>query len=275
MVAPPEGSLYERSVSVQPKPEAPPSPHDRTPREPAPTLAVVVPVLDERALVAEQVRDLLALAGVDEVIVVDGGSRDGTTEVVTRLASERTPDQRPPLRLLCAPRGRGPQMASGAAATTCDIVLFVHCDVRLPADATHVARAVLGGAGVVAGAFRTHTVPSAAHPNGRWLRWLLRLADLRSRWSRLPYGDQAPFVWRAELERAGGVPPLPLFEDLALSRRLRARGRITTARAWVEVSARRFQTAPLRYTALVNVLPILYRAGVPPTVLQRFYENVR
>jgi glycosyltransferase involved in cell wall biosynthesis len=244
-------------------------------RTPASTLAIVLPVLDERALVADQVRDLLAIDGVDEVIVVDGGSRDGTAEVVTRVAAARAPDSVPALRLVHAPRGRGPQMAAGAAATGADVVIFVHCDVRLPHDAAAVARAVLAGPCVVAGAFRTRTHTSAAHPHARRLRWLLRLADLRSRYTRLPYGDQALFVWRAELERAGGVPPLPLFEDLALSRCLRARGRIATARAWVEVSGRRFQTAPLRYTALVNVLPFLYRAGVPPSVLQRLYENVR
>jgi hypothetical protein len=104
---------------------------------------------------------------------------------------------------------------------------------------------------------------------------LLRLADLRSRYTSLPYGDQALFV-RAEIFHAiGGFPEMPLMEDLELSRRLRRRGRIRTVRDCVRVSGRRFEARPLYYAFLMNVLPLLYRLGVPAAWLARTYGNPR
>jgi hypothetical protein len=125
---------------------------------------------------------------------------------------------------------------------------------------------------VVAGAFRTWTVADAPAP---WFAPALHAADLRSRYTRLPYGDQAMFVRTDAFWRAGGFPDQPLMEDLELSRRLRALGAIRTAPATVRVSGRRFVARPIAYTLAVNVFPLLYRLGVPATRLAQLYQAVR
>ena len=125
---------------------------------------------------------------------------------------------------------------------------------------------------VVAGAFRTWTVPDGPR---RWADPFLHLADIRSRITSHPYGDQAMFVRAEAFAALGGFPEQALMEDYELSRRLGRIGRIETVGARVTVSGRRFQKRPLLYTLLVNVYPLLYRAGVSPDALARLYKHCR
>lgn len=223
--------------------------------------SVIIPVLDEARIIGQRLAELEAL-GFDEIIVVDGGSRDGTVAAVARHSRAR---------LLHAPRGRAAQMNAGAAIASGEVLVFLHADVALPIDArAHIARA-LEDPRVVAGAFRTWTVADRPTRLGP----LLHLADVRSRYSSLPYGDQALFV-RAQVFRAlGGFPPIALMEDLAFSRRLREAGVVRVVPARVRVSGRRFIERPLTYSVLVNLYPALFRLGVPASLLSRFYRTVR
>ena len=226
-------------------------------------LSVVLPVLDEAARLGRCLATLRAMPGIDEIVVVDGGSRDGSAEIARAV---------PGVRVVAAPRGRGTQLNAGARAALGDVLLFLHADTTPPRDtAAWVARA-LADPGVVAGAFRIRTV---ADDGPNWLGPLLRLADLRSRWSRLPYGDQAVFVRRAAFARVGGFPDQPLMEDIELARRLRRVGRIRTVPAVVEVSGRRFLARPVRTVLALRLLPLLYRLGVPPARLARLYGDPR
>src|SRR5579883_3084497 len=220
-------------------------------------LSVIVPVLDEAARIGRALRALAATPGVDEVIVVDGGSADRTVEIA---------------RSFPGVRGLGPQMNAGARAASGAVLLFLHADVTLPADAAAHVAAALADPGVVGGAFRTWTVADG----GGWpLGPLLHLADLRSRLTRLPYGDQALFVRREAFWRAGGLPAQPLMEDVELARRLRRLGRLVTVPASVRVSGRRFAHNPLRAALALRLLPVLYRLGVAPERLARLYGNPR
>lgn len=230
---------------------------------PPPRVSVVVPTLDEEARIERQLRNLAASGPWHDVVVADGGSRDRTVERACAVDG---------VRVVEAPRGRGPQLNAGARAASGDVLLFLHADVELPPDAIrHVAEA-LADPRAVAGAFRTWTVPDApGHP----LAPLLHLADLRSRTTRLPYGDQALFVRAGVFERLGGFPEQPLMEDLEMSRRLRRAGLIRTVRARVRVSGRRFLARPVRTFVLMNAVPLLYAAGVPPERLARLYGNPR
>ena len=226
-------------------------------------LAVVVPVLDEEARIGRRLADLGRQPGVAEIVVVDGRSRDRTVALAAAV---------PGVRVVTAPRGRGTQLNAGAAATTAEVLLFVHADTELPADAARWITAALADPAVVAGAFRVRHVADAG-PN--WLGPLLRLADLRSRVTHLPYGDQAVFVRRRAFETAGGFPAQPLFEDLELAKRLRRLGRIEIVPAYVRVSARRFLARPVRSLAAMHLFPMLYRCGVSPEALVRLYGAPR
>lgn len=229
----------------------------------APPLSIIMPVLDEERRIARAIDDVLALGGRKEVIVVDGGSCDQT------LAIARTK----PVRVIEAPRGRARQMNAGAAVAAGEVLLFLHADTTLPRDAlAHVER-TLADPAVVAGAFRTWTI--ADGEPAPWFSPLLHAADLRSRYTSVPYGDQAQFVRTGAFHRAGGFPDQPLMEDIELSRRLRRIGKLRTARASVRVSGRRFLARPIFYTLAVNVFPSLYYLGVSPERLAKIYRSVR
>lgn len=233
----------------------------------APQISVVVPVLNEETRIADQLADLTARSDLSQIVVVDGGSRDRTADDLRGF---------PTVELLASPPGRGIQMNRGAEIATGDVFLFLHADVRLPFDAGHLIRESLAAPGIVGGAFRTRTVADA---NSRWhrrlLEPLLRLADLRSRFTSVPYGDQALFVRADVFRQAGGFPEIPIMEDVELSRRLRRLGRLDRLPASVTVSGRRFVARPIRSALMMRSLPWLFRLGVPPSFLARLYGQIR
>lgn len=228
----------------------------------SPQISVIMPVLDEERRVARAIDEALAVPGVREVIVVDGGSTDRSVEIARTRS----------VQVIEAPRGRARQMNAGAAIARSGTLLFLHADTRLPHNAARHIDDAFADPDVVAGAFRTWTVADAPAP---WFAPIFHVADVRSRYSHLPYGDQAMFVRAQAFWKVGGFPDQPLMEDLELARRLHMIGRIRTVRATVEVSARRFVARPITYSLLMNTFPLLYRLGVPATQLARFYKAVR
>jgi rSAM/selenodomain-associated transferase 2 len=225
-------------------------------------ISVVVPVLDEEARIGARLAELAA-QGFAEVVVVDGGSRDRTVAIA---------QGREGVRVLAAPRGRGQQQNAGARAATGAVLLFLHADAALPPDAGRWIAGALADTAVVGGAFRVRTI---ADDGRNWLGPLLRIADVRSRVTRLPYGDQALFVRREAFERAGGFPDEPLMEDVTLARRLRRIGRLVTVPAYVRVSGRRFLKHPIAGTLAMWTFPTLHRLGVSARTLARLYGNPR
>lgn len=227
-------------------------------------VSVILPVLNEERRIAASLYALAAVPHLYEVIVVDGGSEDRTVQRVAASSG---------VRLVRSRRGRGPQMNAGAAVARGDVLLFLHADVALPGAAVAFIEHALGDTQVIAGAFRTRTVADTQRPPV-WAP-LLRIADLRSRYTQLPYGDQALFVRASIFRELGGFLDIPLMEDLELSRRLRQRGRIVTVAASVVVSGRRFLARPLSSMVVMNVFPLLYRLGVSPQTLSTLYGQVR
>lgn len=223
-------------------------------------ISLIIPCLDEAARLPAllgQVGDM----GFWEILVVDGGSEDDSAAIV---------QAHPRARLLRAPRGRARQMNAGAEAATGEALFFLHADARPPPDAAPRIREALSARGVVGGAFLLRTVPEG----GGHKPWL-RAADLRSRVTRTPYGDQGLFMTAAAFRAAGGYPEQPLMEDWELSRRLRRLGRLARVRAEVEVSGRRFEAQPLRSLLFMRLAPLLYRAGVSPEWLKQRYADIR
>ena len=230
-------------------------------------LSVVIPTLNESLRIGSCLDAVSQLRGVSQIVVADGKSSDGTPEIVKRHPTK----SQGLTQLIVAPRGRGPQLNAGARAAQGDVLLFLHADVRLPEDAIAWVRWALGRQGTVAGAFRTRTIDDSGKRYAPWLR----LADIRSRLTSMPYGDQALFLRQQVFWRVGGYPNIVLMEDTEICRRLTRLGKIRVAPANVRVSGRRFLTHPLRDTILLNTYPTLYRLGVSPQRLRKFYLDTR
>lgn len=225
-----------------------------------------MPVLDEAASVRSALERLSAHR-FHRVIVVDGGSVDGTAEIVEDYFADH---ERSGL-LVRTSAGRAHQMNRGARESDAEVLVFLHCDCTLPRDTRQLIGSAIDG-GRVGGAFVIHTLREGRRPFVRRLLWL---ADLRSRYARLPYGDQALFVRRAVFERVGGFPNQPILEDIALAKRLTQWGTLARVRAPVLVSSRRFEGNPFRTGLLMRAIPLLARLGVSPERLSSLYPPVR
>jgi rSAM/selenodomain-associated transferase 2 len=222
-------------------------------------LSIVVPVLDEAAAQPAALAHLGALrAAGAEIVVVDGGSRDGSAERWRAVAD---------VLLLDAPRGRARQMNAGAAATHGTALLFLHADTRLPDGALErVAQALQQRAW---GRFDV-TIDGRT----RRLRLVAALMNARSRATGIATGDQAMFVRRDAFDAVGGFPDQPLMEDIELSRRLkRTAGAPACLRERVVTSGRRWERHGVwRTVALMWRLRLLYWLGVPAERLARSYR---
>ncbi len=232
---------------------------------------MIVPTLNEAKRIGTLLEWLGRLNGVSEVIVSDGGSSDGTQELARRSSFAGS------IRVVDGAAGRAGQLNRGAAQASGSLLLFIHADCLPPRDSAYWIHRTLKEPGVVAGAFRTWHIEDARldGPTAGSPAWWLHLADLRSRYTALPYGDQGLFLTREQFERAGGYPQQPLMEDLEFSRRLRRLGRIRTVPSRILVSGRRFLAHPFRDTLLVNLFPALYAAGVPASRLAAWYQHTR
>lgn len=218
---------------------------------------MVVPALNEAATIVE-VLSSARQRGVKEIVVVDGGSSDATVARARTVAD----------RVLTAPRGRAAQMNAGAAASSGDVLLFLHADTQLCAgSADAVRRAIVGGA--VAGRFDVRL--DGEHGFLPVIAWLM---NFRSRWTGIATGDQAMFVRRDVFVALGGFAPLPLMEDVELSSRLRRTGRIAALRSRVVTSARRWEEHGVARTiVLMWALRLAYACGVPADRLARWYRR--
>ena len=218
-------------------------------------LSIVVPVLNEAAGIAGALDALAPLrARGHEVIVVDGGSEDGSREFAAPLAD----------RVIVAPRGRARQMNAGAAAASGEALLFLHADTRLPANADHLIfhslKKNLWGRFDVAIEGRSTLLPVIAF-----------LMNLRSRLTGIATGDQAIFVRREAFE---GFPEIALMEDVAFSKAMKRRSPPACLRAKAVTSGRRWdEQGVLRTMRLMWRLRLAYFLGTAPDELARRYAG--
>jgi len=224
-------------------------------------ISVVIPALDAEPVLPATLAALApgrAVGVVGEVIVVDGGSSDTTAEIAARAGAT----------VVSAPRGRGAQLAAGAAVAKGEWLLFLHADTVLAAEWPGAARTFMArpGADGCAAAFRLAL--DDADPRARRIEVLARW---RGRSLGLPYGDQGLLISRTLYDALGGYRPLPLMEDVDLARRL-GRRRLVEMDAAAVTSAARYRSGgwwlrPARNLALLG----LYFLGVPPAMLRRLY----
>jgi rSAM/selenodomain-associated transferase 2 len=224
-------------------------------------LAVVVPSFNEATRLPLLLADLAAGPAdvMAELVVVDGGSRDGTPQLA-RLGGAQ---------VMHAQASRGWQLQRGVAATTAPWLLLLHADARLQPGWSEALRRAMAAPEAVWAFDLAVEGPGVAL---RLLEWAVRL---RSQLRRLPYGDQGLLLPRALLERAGGIPPLPLMEDLLLIQRLQHLAPIRRLGCPLQVNGRRWQRHGVLGTAWRNArLRQAWRRGISPQHLaHRYYGS--
>ncbi len=226
-------------------------------------MSVVIPTLNEQRTLVECLDSVGEGRGL-EIVVSDGGSRDSTLEIARAREGVQIVEGSP---------GRGPQLNRGAAAGGGEMLLFLHADCRLPASwRSMVENALLDEATSLA-CFRLLTEPT--HATGPFRRAWLRILDLRSMGLGLPYGDQGFALRRGVFDALGGFPDIPLMEDVGLARASRRRGRVKRLPGSIRTTARRVEGRPVWSWLMFATFPSLYRLGVSPHRLARWYGTVR
>jgi rSAM/selenodomain-associated transferase 2 len=223
-------------------------------------ISIIVPVLDEAASIERFLKDLSEKAGEAELIVVDGGSSDGTFELAQYHCD----------RCLRASPGRAVQMNTGARAASSDTLWFLHADCEAPADCLEQISDALRYPQVVGGFFRIRI------PNRRVV---YRLTDSFAHYAglllRMRFGDHGFFCRRSRFDEIGGFPEISLMEDAEFFGKLRRLGRIAIIPSRLISSARRYQRiGPWRLTIAYGLITLLYLLRVPIPVLATIYRGI-
>jgi uncharacterized protein len=219
-------------------------------------ISIIIPAINEAGNIAKTIKSI-GPGDKKEVIVVDGGSNDDTVSIAKSLGA----------RVLIGSPPRARQMNRGAVHATGDVLVFLHADTRLPKKFEDYIFNSFKHPEMVAGAFQLRIdspVPG--------LRLIERLANWRSRFLNMPYGDQAVFLSSRLFLYLGGFPDIPIMEDFELIRRLQKQGRIVTLHVPVFTSPRRWHNFGILKTTLINQLVIAaYVMGIAPEVIARWY----
>jgi rSAM/selenodomain-associated transferase 2 len=227
-----------------------------------PTISLIIPVLDEVENIGGIIQHIRALDadGDAEIIVVDGDPAGGT---ISTIKDEG-------VRTVFSEKGRACQMNHGAGLATGDVLLFLHADTLLPSNAFGLIRSAMNDKGIIGGAFDL-----GFNTRRRIFRITEAYVFLRTRLTKMPFGDQAIFIRRHHFVQLGGYRDIPVMEDVELMKRIRKRGdRIRIIPEKVRTSARRYEQEGIVYTMIRNwMLQLQYALGVSPERLVRWYKS--
>jgi rSAM/selenodomain-associated transferase 2 len=223
------------------------------------SISIIIPALNEVESLGNHLPRLVSTHQGLEVLVVDGGSTDKSVDTAKALGA----------KVLHSAPGKSVQMNAGAEAAQGHILLFLHADTALNPGFADQVRKILDRPGVAAGAFRL-----AIDGRGLGLRIIERLANFRSRFLQLPFGDQGIFLKADMFSAVGGFPALPIMEDFELIRHLKQKGRIKILPLAATTSSRRWEKLGiLRTTAINQAIIIGYLLGVDPQKLADWYRG--
>ncbi len=222
-------------------------------------ISVIIPILNEAKILEKTLSQLEPELGVHELIVVDGGSTDGSVHIAEKYG-----------KVITSEPGRAKQLNTGAVSATGDILVFLHADIWLePGALASVATALTSG--YVGGGFQqkidgTHFLYRAIEIAG----------NMRGKYLKVFYGDSGIFLRRADFERLGGFPEIPILEEMEFSEGLRRLGKTTLITPPIHISARRWETKGIVRTTLNNwLITLLYFLKFSPAQLAKLYRHIR
>lgn len=223
-------------------------------------VSIIVPTLNEE-LALEKTLSQIQQLSPHEVIVSDGGSKDDTCKIATRLSQH----------VITSPSGRSLQMNAGADKATGDLLLFLHADNRLEPESYRKMLEAMENPKWIGGAF-TLCIESAS-----WsLKLITLLANIRSKYFGLAYGDQGFFVRKEIFKDMHGFTPIPICEDLDFYHRLRKKGSVILLKEKAHTSARRWMQEGIFFTTARNIIiAALFGFGFPPNTLTKWYPLIR
>ena len=222
-------------------------------------ISVIIPALNEAKILDQSLSRLTPQLKEHELIIVDGGSTDGTPLIARKYG-----------QVISSKRGRARQSNAGAAAARGDILLFLHADVWLDSGAIEGVETAIS-AGYVGGAFKQRI--EGAHPLYRLIECA---ANFRAKRLQIFYGDGGIFIQRTQFDRIGGFHDIPIMEEVEFSRKLCRHGKVTLIEPRIHISARRWQKNGILRTTLTNwLITLLYLLHVPPTHLAKLYHHIR
>jgi len=223
-------------------------------------LSIIVPTLNEE-LVLEKTLTQFQQLSPHELIVSDGGSDDDTRNIAGRFSH----------RVITGSAGRALQMNVGADEATGDILLFLHADSRIEPESYRKMLQCMQNPKWIGGAF------TLCIESGKWsLKLIALLANIRSKYFGLAYGDQGFFVRKEVFKDMNGFSPLPICEDLDFYHRLRKKGPVILLKEKAHTSPRRWIKEGILFTTARNTLiAVLFGLGFPPHMLTKWYLAIR
>ncbi|MGI8468149.1 MAG: TIGR04283 family arsenosugar biosynthesis glycosyltransferase [Pyrinomonadaceae bacterium] len=228
-------------------------------------ISVIVPTFNEELTIKKTLEALARLQNISEVIIVDGGSTDKTTEIVENFKEIKN------LRLVnFGVANRGKQLHEGTKHAAHEIFWFIHADARPVQGSGRQIKALMRYREVVGGNF-----VMVFAGNTRWARFLTWLySNLRK--SGFIYGESAIFARRETYQKMKGFKPFPMFEDLDFAKRLRRRGRFVHINLPVTTSARRFENRSFVWRFLKwSLLNGFYWVGIPARLMPKRHKQIR
>lgn len=222
-------------------------------------ISVIIPILNEAKILEKTLTRLQPELENHELIIVDGGSTDGSTRIAEKYG-----------KIITSERGRAKQLNAGAAVASGDILIFLHADVWLEQGAFDAVETALA-LGYVGGGFHQKI-------DGKSIlyRIIEMTADLRGKYLKTFYGDSGIFVRQTDFHRIGGFPEVPIMEEMGFSKALRASGKTKMIKPYIHISARRWETNGIVRTTIKNwLITLLYLMGFSLERLTKLYRNIR
>lgn len=222
-------------------------------------VSIIIPIYNEEKTIREFLRTLLFVKDKAEVLFVDGGSNDGTLNMI--------PEE---YLVLHGPKGRAKQMNLGARRSTGNVLFFLHCDSEIPEDAIEQIETVMKR-------FQAGCFGIAFHSRNIWMKCCQIISNHRIKDRKVMFGDQGIFIQRELFFKAGEFPEIPIMEDYQFSLTLKEMGvKLGITKKRIYTSDRRFaRGGRLRIMWKMNRLRAMYRKGIDIEEISRLYKDIR